>query len=439
MKRFFSMISFVMVFMFFMVSCGDSNDNGDSGNTGNTGDTGDTGDTGEIELKYKKADEHADAVSKEIAAANTAFAGKMFNALAQEEPEKNVMISPLSISLALAMTINGASGDNLDEMKTVMEFGDMDMEDVNEQFFNLISSLVEADRDMILAIANSVWMDIAFEPRVKEEFLNILDEFYAAEAFALDFGNPDSVDVINGWVKENTMEKIEKIIEEIGADTVMYLINAIYFKAAWTITFDKEKTYEGQFTLSDGSTKTVEMMTFKDAQDFDFYSSGWEDGDYSAIRLPYGRGKFAFYGLIPNSGSVDDFISKMAKNGLDSYFKDLVKTEEVPVIMPKFKFEYEKSLVDIFKALGMEKAFAEGGLLNLAEQGEGLFISDIIHKTFIEVNEEGTEAAAVTAVEVGETSMPAGFYGTRPFVFVIRDDRSGTILFIGKVEDPSAE
>jgi len=290
-----------------------------------------------------------------------------------------------------------------------------------------------------MAIANSVWMDLAFEPRVKEKFLAVLDEFYDAEAFALDFGNPDSVDVINGWVKENTMEKIEKIIEEIGADTVMYLINAIYFKAAWTVTFDKESTYDGQFTLSDGSTKTVEMMTFKDAQDFDFYSSGWEEGDYSVIRLPYGRGKFAFYGIIPNSGSIDDFISKMAENGLDSYFKNLVETEEVPVTMPKFKFEYEKSLVDVFKALGMEKAFDTGGLLELAQDGENLYISDIIHKTFIEVNEEGTEAAAVTAVEVGETSMPAGFYGNRPFVYVIRDDRSGTILFIGKVEDPSAE
>ncbi|HQB10669.1 MAG TPA: serpin family protein, partial [bacterium] len=307
------------------------------------------------------------------------------------------------------------------------------------QFYELIQSLVEADKDLVLSIANSVWMDDLFEPRVKEAFLDALLESYEAEPFTIDFQADGAKDTINSWVSENTNGKIEKIIEEIGADTVMYLINAIYFKAAWTITFDKESTYDGQFTLSDESTKTVPMMTFKDAQDFDFYSSGWEDGDYSVIRLPYGRGKFAFYGIIPNSGSIDEFISKMAENGLESYFKNLVETEEVPVIMPKFKFEYEKSLVDIFKTLGMEKAFAEGGFLNLADQGEGLYISDIKHKTFIEVNEEGTEAAAVTSVEVGETSMPAGFYGTRPFVFVIRDDRSGTILFIGKVEDPSVE
>lgn len=437
MKRFFSMISIVVLVLFFFISCENEtkNTNDEEVNDEEVNDE----ETSAVELKYKKADEHADAVSKEIAAANTAFAGKIFAALSQEEAGKNMMISPLSISIALAMTINGASGENLEEMKDVMEFGSMDMEDVNDQFYSLIQSLVEADKDMIMAIANSVWMDLAFEPRVKEKFLSVLDEFYDAEAFALDFGNPDSVDVINGWVKENTMEKIEKIIEEIGADTVMYLINAIYFKAAWTVTFDKESTYDGQFTLSDESTKTVPMMTFKDAQDFDFYSSGWEEGDYSVIRLPYGRGKFAFYGIIPNSGSIDDFISKMAETGLESYFENLVETEEVPVMMPKFKFEYEKSLVDIFKTLGMEKAFETGGLLELAQDGENLYISDIIHKTYIEVNEEGTEAAAVTAVEVGETSMPAGFYGNRPFVYVIRDDRSGTILFIGKVEDPSAE
>ncbi|MFO7736306.1 MAG: serpin family protein [bacterium] len=429
------------VFMLFAVSCSNSTNGGDGEDVNDDTEVNDGNgeDENEMQLRYQEADEHADSVSSEITEANTAFATKIFNALSQEEEGENMMISPLSISIALAMTINGASGENLDEMKEVMEFADMDMSDVNEQFYHLIQSLVEADKDMILAIANSVWMDDDFEPRVKEKFLDVLDESYDAEAYALDFNDPDSVDVINDWVKENTMEKIEKIIEEIGADTVMYLINAIYFKAAWTITFDKESTYDGEFTCSDGTKKTVEMMTFKDNQDFDFYSSGSEEGDYSVIRLPYGREKFAFYGIVPNGGSIDALISEMAENGIDSYLSNLVETEEVPVIMPKFKFEYEKSLVDIFKTLEMEKAFKTGGFLELAENGDNLYISDIIHKTYIEVNEEGTEAAAVTAVAVGETAMPSGFYGNRPFVYLIRDDRSDTILFMGKVEDPTEE
>jgi len=444
MKQFFSMISIVVLVLFFFISCDNEtkNTNDEEVSDQETGDEEANDDEASaIEMKYKKADEHAQAVSKEIVSANSALAMDLFRTISFEESGVNMMISPLSISIAMAMVTNGASDENLAEMKEVLGFNDMTMEAVNKQFYELIQSLVEADKDLVLSIANSVWMDDQFEPGVKEVFLDALLESYEAEPFTIDFQADGAKDTINSWVSENTNGKIEKIIEEIGADTVMYLINAIYFKAAWTVTFDKERTYEGDFQTTTAEQKKVQYMTFESDQEFEFYSSGWEDGDYSVIRLPYGREKFAFYGIIPNGTgkTIDQFIFEMKDNGIEHYFKNLVKTEEVPVILPKFKFEYEKSLVDVFKALGMEKAFAEGGFLNLADQGEGLYISEIKHKTYIEVNEEGTEAAAVTSVEVGETSMPAGFYGTRPFVFIIRDDRSGTILFIGKVEDPSAE
>lgn len=443
MKRFFSMISIVVLVLFFFISCDNStkNTNDEEVSDQETSDEeANDEEASTIEMKYKKADEHADAVSSEIAAANTALAMDLFRTISFEESGVNMMISPLSISIAMAMVTNGASDENLAEMKSVLGFNEMTMEAVNAQFYELIQSLVEADKDLVLSIANSVWMDDAFEPRVKEAFLSALLESYEAEPFTIDFQADGAKDTINSWVSENTNGKIEKIIEQIGADTVMYLINAIYFKAAWTTTFDKERTYEGDFQTTTAEQKKVQFMTFKSDQEFEFYSSGWEEGDYSVIRLPYGREKFAFYGIIPNGTgkTIDQFIFEMKDNGLDHYFQNLEK-KEVPVILPRFKFEYEKSLVEIFKTLGMEQAFVTGGFLNLADQGEGLYISDIKHKTYIEVNEEGTEAAAVTAVEVGETSMPEGFYGTHPFVFVIRDDRSGTILFIGKVEDPSSE
>jgi serpin B len=436
MKKFFSLI--LIFSMFFFLSCGegDDNDNKDDSEVTDS-ETDDSDSTSELEVKYQKADEHAADVSKEIVDANSGFAGEIFSALCEEG--KNIMISPLSISIALGMATNGASGENLDEMKEVMGFGEMTMEDVNAQFFSLISSLIEADKDMVLSIANSVWMDDEFEPRVKEAFLSALEDSYAAEPYTLDFADAGAPDTINQWVSDNTNGKIEKIVDQIGADTVMYLINAIYFKAAWTVTFDEEKTYEGNFTKSDGSTVKADFMTYPEDQEFDFYSSGYEDDDYSIVRLPYGREKFAFYGIIPNgNGTVDDLIADMKENGIDSYFENLSKGE-TPVILPKFKFEWEKSLVDVFKSLGMEKAFVEGGFLDIAENGEGIYISDIKHKTFIEVNEAGTEAAAVTSVEFGETSMPEGFYGYKPFVYIIRDDRSGTILFMGKVEDPTVE
>ncbi|HOW50835.1 MAG TPA: serpin family protein [bacterium] len=391
-------------------------------------------------VKYQAADEHAAAVSPAVVAANNDFAARIFEVMATAEQGKNLMISPLSIELALAMTMNGASGDNLTEMQTVLGFDDLTLAAIDAQFLHLIKSLESADKDMVLAIANSIWMDDLFEPRVKTAFKEALLASFEAEPYTVDMADTATVDLINQWVSDNTNGKIEKIIDDINDDTVMFLINALYFKAAWTVTFDEDRTYDGQFELTDGTQKTVKMMTFKEAQEFKFFSSGYgAAGGYSAVRLPYGRDKFAFYGFIPNDGTVDDFIGRMADEGLDGFFTNLVATEEVPVLLPRFKFAYEKSLNEILQALGMEQLFAPGGLLNMADQGEGLYVSEVKHKTYIEVNEQGTEAAAVTSVEVGETSVPEGFYATKPFVFVIRDDRSGTILFMGKVEDPSQE
>jgi len=477
MKKTSFVILFIVIALAFFVSCGGSKDD-DKTDTGDTvTDTGDTepdGDTGDSEptdtgdsdpdgdpgadtgapepdddalaAAYKKADDHAKNVAEEIARANNDLGMKMFSKLAAGEAGKNMMISPLSISIAMAMVTNGASGENLDEMKDVLGFGEMELPDVNEQFSQLIASLVEADKDMVLEIADSVWMDDAFAPAVKQDFVDVLNEFYDAAFFTEDFQDTATVGKINSWVSEKTHEKIDKIIEEIGPNAVMYLINAIYFKAAWTTSFDKDSTYEGAFTLSDGSEGKADYMAFGYDQEkpkLYGYSSGWGDENgYSVVRIPYGRDVFAFYGIVPNMDNktkIDDFIAQIAENGLDTYFSQLTKHEDFELRLPKFKFKYEKMLVDVFKELGMKKAFEEGSLLNIADDPYAPFISNIFHKTFVEVNEEGTEAAAVTAVEVGNEAMPDGFYATRPFVFVIRDDRTGSILFIGKVENPKAE
>ena len=394
-----------------------------------------------LEMKYQEADEHAQAVSNEIVSANSNLGMQLFDAISSSEAGQNVMISPLSISIAMAMVINGASGENLEEMKEVLGFNDMTLDAVNSQFYELIQSLVWADKDMVLSIADSVWMDAAFESRVKEDFLSALENSYGAQPYILDFSLESAPDTINNWVSEHTNGKIEKIVGEIGPYVVMYLINAIYFKAAWTIEFDKNRTYDDIFTTSEGTEKEVKMMTFYDLQEFAYKNTG----DYRVIRLPYGRKKFSFYGILPDEKyNIDEFITSMKNNDVKEYLKDLVSTE-LPVYIPRFKFEYEKSLVDVFKSFGMEKAFTPGGFLNLAEGGEDISISEIKHKTFIEVNEDGTEAAGATTVEVEETAdevsdvEPPSFRADRPFVFIIRDDRSGTILFMGKVEDPTVE
>ena len=491
MKKF--MILFTVFAVFFLVSCGGSSKDGDKTDTGDTDttdtgdtDTTDTGDTdttdtdntsdtdipdtdntdtteptnptdptdtdpadtdteegGSWEAKYKKADEHAEKVSEDIVKANNDLGMKMFSKLAAAEAGKNMMISPLSISIAMAMSTNGASGENLEEMKEVLGFGEMELGDVNEQFMHLIASLVAADKDLVLDIANSVWMREEFSLDVKAAFTDVLKDFYDAEIFAEGF----TVENINAWVSEKTNGKIDEIVKEIGEDVVMYLINAIYFKAAWTTAFNEENTYEGTFTLSDGTESTADFMHFVETEDvpeFLAYSSDCGDKDgFAVIRIPYGRDVFAFYGIVPNYGNesnIDDFIAKIAEKGFDHYYSLITPMSDFPLELPKFKFEYEKSLVEIFKEFGMEKAFVEGGPFhNIADAPHDPIISDIKHKTFIEVNESGTEAAAVTSVEYSDGAMPGGFYANRPFVFVIRDDRTGSILFIGKVENPKAE
>ena len=490
MKKF--MILFTLLALFFLVSCGGSSKDDNKTDTGDTtvdtGDTDptDTGDTttpeptdptteptnptdstdptnptnptdpteptdptdptgqeeGNWEAKYKKADEEAEQVSVDVVKANNDLGMKMFSRLAAAEAGKNMMISPLSISIAMAMSTNGASGENLDEMKEVLGFGEMELGNVNEQFKHLIASLVAADKDLVLEIANSIWMREDYSLDVKAAFTDVLQEFYDAAVFTEGF----TVENINAWVSEKTNGKIEEIIKEIGPDVVMYLINAIYFKAAWTTSFNEENTREGIFTLSDGTETKADFMSFSEEEDAPKllgYSSEWGNKNgFAMVRLPYGRDVFAFYGIVPtedNKSNIDDFIAKIAENGFDSYLKQLREEGEFPLKLPKFKFEYEKPLVEIFKELGMEKAFEKGGFHNIAELPRDPFISNILHKTFIEVNEAGTEAAAVTAVEYSDEAEPSHFYANRPFVFVIRDDRTGSILFIGKVENPKAE
>lgn len=405
-------------------------------NSSSVGDASSDNDV--LKASYKTSDEHASDVSTDLVKANNDFAGRIFKVMSAGEPGKNMMISPLSISIAFSMVMNGASGDNLTEMMDVLGFDKMELASVNQQFYEIISSLESVDQDLILSIANSVWISDLFETRVNESFLTALKNCFDASPNVLDFSDTASVDAINSWVSEKTNGKIDKIIDKIEPETVMYLINAIFFKGAWTTTFDSGSTYDGTFTLTNGGTKTVEFMTFKNDQQFKFFSSDDGEGNgYSAVRLSYGRDKVAFYGFIPASGTLDDFINTMVESGIDKFFSNLDLTD-IQVVLPKFKFQYEQGLIDIMKSLGMTKLFSTGGLLNLAQDGQKLLVTEAKHKTFIEVNEQGTEAAAVTVIGIGETCVQLRkFDATKPFLFIIRDDRSGTILFIGKVEDPS--
>ncbi len=386
----------------------------------------------ELQLKYAESDKKAEEVGKDLIDSNTEFAVKLFKALLEDEGDANIFISPVSISIALAMTMNGASGENYDEMVQALEFTGLTLEDVNESFLSLLESLEYSDKDVILTLANSMWIAPAFKNAIRESFIEALENYYLTGVFEAD--SPDS---INSWIEEKTGGHIKDMIDEFPPDLIMYLVNAIYFKGAWTTTFDKDDTYETNFTKDDSSKVKVDMMAFKEHDEYESYANE----KVVAVRLPYGRGTMAFYAFAPHEWDpkpIDEFIASLDGDTFDNILNSFNKRGLGGIHLPKFKLEYEKKLNDILKSFGMEKAF-KGGFENMVNDGSNVhpMISMVKHKSFIEVTEEGTEAAAATVVEIVDESVPTTFRADKPFFFVIRDDRNGTILFMGKVADPS--
>jgi serpin B len=368
-------------------------------------------------------------LEKSVTARGNTFALEIFPALNALQENENILISPFSISTALSMTYNGARGETQSAMAEVLDFSDMSVDAVNRAYKNLTDYLIGADNKVTLAIANSIWADENF--CVDSAFTAVNRDYYNAESNTLDFGDPASVTTINRWVSDKTHEKIESIIEDIPPDAVMYLINALYFKAAWTWEFDPDMTTEWPFYRYDGGTETAHMMW----QIAEFYY--YQNHELQIVDLPYGDEKYSMTLILPASGTdINDFIAAITQSKWGSWM-DSLSAEKTPVEvrLPRFTFEYEETLNDVLIALGMGPAFAYNADFTGINSRGGLYISKVLHKTFIEVNEEGTEAAAVTAVEMDRTSTPnyPRFIANRPFLFAIREKESGTIFFMGKV------
>jgi len=388
---------------------------------------------------YAASDEKAYSVDATLVCANTKFAFSLFRELVAEDMNRNIFISPLSISMALAMTYNGAEGTTKDAMAKTLNFGNMTLEEINREYSKLIESLENVDQAVKLLIGNSVWMRKEFEPIVKSSFLERVGTSYDGEIFTRDFGNPQTVSEINVWADENTEGKIKQIIQELSPELVMLLINAIYFKGEWIIRFDEALTQPQDFFLPGGNTVKVDMMST--SGNFSYCSGE----NCQVARLPYGRDKIAMYVFLPDEGiSLDSFIANLNQTAHDEYVSRLQPEEGLVVKLPKFEVEYGvKHLNSVLEKLGMEIAFDryEANFSGIASTAPGnLYISYADHKAIVEVNEKGTTAAAVTVVGIGITSVgptPRSFVVNRPFFFEIRDDRSGSILFMGKILNPA--
>ena len=368
-------------------------------------------------------------VNLRLVAANPKFGFNLFHTLSKQQPNQNIFISPTSVALALSMTYNGVSGETKQEMTKVLELTGMTPQEINAANQGLQNSWQKVDPNVQVLIANSLWAQQGFS--LKPEFLQTNQEYYQANVTELDFINPQAPSIINNWVSEKTQGKIDRIVEEISPDEVLFLINAIYFKGNWETPFDRSQTTNKTFYLTDSSSKQHPMMS-----QTGFYRC-YETDTFQAVSLPYGKkGALSMYIFLPNSyTNLATFSQQLTPENWNKWMQEF-RGKNGMIEIPRFKMEYEVQLKDTLIALGMAEIF--GGLkTDFSPMTDSpVAVASVKHKTFVEVNEEGTEAAAVTVIELERSTTGFEMNVNRPFFCAIRDNTTGTILFMGTIVDP---
>jgi serpin B len=342
-------------------------------------------------------------------------------------PDSNAFLSPLSASMALGMTLNGANGETYDAMRTALRLDGMAEAEINQGYRDLMTLLGGLDSVTEMRVANSVWGHATLP--IEPAFIDRSRDFFDAEVRTLDFGSPEALAAINDWVNGKTNGKIPKLLDDLSPDEVMFLINAIYFKGKWRSAFDAKDTRDGPFHGADGQDRAARLMWQKEDLRYQ------ETEDYQAVDLLYGNGAFAMTVLLPKAGrtpaGVLAGLDPESWNALAGRFTET----EVTLTFPRFRLEYSRRLNDDLEALGMAIAFGgNADFYRIADvRPDRLYITRVDQKTFVEVNEEGTEAAAATAVGIGITSAPemVEMKVDRPFVFAIRERLSGAVVFLG--------
>jgi serpin B len=364
--------------------------------------------------------------------AHSTFGFDLLKKLAAK-PGNNVFIAPSSIATALEMTYNGASGTTKTEMAKTLHVNGQSLDALNHANQSLRQDASKADPKVKVAIANSLWAQQGYTFRAT--FMQPVKRFYAAMVENVIFGPPATTKRINTWVEQQTNGKIKNLLPRLNALTRLVLVNAVYFHGQWTDQFKKSATTPHPFTLQNRSSKKIPMMSRKGQY-------GYVKGDgFEAIRLPYGSGRFAMYVVLPSTkDGLANLVAKTSAPEWSTCLKGMRRTD-VTISLPRFKVEYARALNDSLKSLGMRQAFSQ----SLADfrgmtGNRDLYISLVQHKAFMDVNEEGTEAAAATAVVMMTKSAPRP--GIRmvvdhPFLCAIRDDKTGEILFLGAIYNPA--
>jgi serine protease inhibitor len=344
-------------------------------------------------------------------------------------PDSNAVLSPLSASMALGMALNGANGETWTAMRAALRLEGMEEADIDQGYRDLTALLRGLDARTEMLVASSMWADrrLALLPA----FVDAGRSFFDAEVATLDFGSPEALAAINGWVNDATRDRIPKLLDHISNEEVLFLVNAIYFKGTWRTAFDPDDTRDGPFHAAHGRVMTVPLMTLKDELRYA------ATDDWQAVDLLYGNGAFAMTVLLPASGRTPaELLGELSPERwteLAGRFQERLVT----LALPRFQVEYGRKLDEDLRALGMGIAFgAEADFSRIADVApDRLYITRVEQKTFVEVNEAGTEAAAATAVGIGIISLPevTAVRVDRPFVFAIRERLSGAVLFLGVI------
>ena len=370
----------------------------------------------------------------EMVTAANSFGFNLLKEVNTSFADSNVFLSPLSASMALGMTMNGAEGTTFTEMRSALGFSPRSYEELNTAYRSLITLLRELDPKVEFKIANAIYYDLAdIGAAVEQTFLNESRDYFDAEVKGLDFRIPSTVDTVNAWASANTNGKIPTILDNIEAQIVMLLMNAIYFKGDWRAAFKTAETADLPFKALRGVDVSVPTMHRKGG----FRRAHVNNA--TVAELPYGGDAFVMTILLPDEGvNINTFVAGLTAATWQQATANL-SDSDVDIYLPKFKLAWEDTLNDELKRLGMRQAFVPDGaqFTRISRSlGNRLYIDFVKQKAFVDVNEVGTEAAAVTVVGIGLTSAPVPVQINRPFVFAIRERLSGTVLFLGKIVEP---
>lgn len=373
---------------------------------------------------------------QEVVNANNQFAFDFYSEITKKE-KGNIFYSPYSISSAVAMTYEGAKGQTAEEMKSVFHFPETDI--LRPNFAAIYNNINKNNKNYKLSTGNALWAQQDYQ--LLENYLSTVESYYGGKAANLDFVNENetSRQTINTFIEEQTNNKIKDLIPQgaLSTDTRLVLTNAIYFKGTWVKQFDKENTHEQDFTTNLGEKVKTPMMKLT-GDDAEFAYT--ETDEIQILEMPYDGKDLSMLLILPKENNLES-VEESINSEKVAEWRDSLIEQRVDVYIPKFKFKTTYFMVENLRNMGMPTAFTREADFSGMDGTNNLFIQNVIHQAFVEVNEEGTEAAAATAAIIGTVSIPdiELFRANHPFIFIIQEKETGNILFLGRVSDPTKQ